>query len=111
VLPFGFRPGLRDFLFGFRSVYILSLLQRAELTLQPKLDDIPPSTYKIGKDLPAGEYKLTPTSDTAYWERNSNPRDSVDGIIANDMLSESAYVTVREGEYFKIIGAKGQKVD
>jgi hypothetical protein len=39
-----------------------------------------------------------------------NPRDSVDGIIANDMLSESAYVTVREGEYFKIIGAKGQKV-
>jgi hypothetical protein len=83
----------------------------AELTLQPKLDAIPPSTYKVGKDIPAGEYKLTPTSETAYWERSRNPRDSINGIIANDVLSESAYVTVRDGEYFKITGAQGQKVD
>jgi hypothetical protein len=83
----------------------------SKLTLQPKLDDIPPSTYKVGKDIPAGEYKLTPTSEMAYWERSRNPRDSINGIIANDVLTETAYVTVRDGEYFKITGAKGQKVN
>jgi hypothetical protein len=87
------------------------MIAASELILQPKLDDIPPSTYKIGKDLPAGEYKLTPTNEMAYWERSKNTRDSISGIIANDVLTDAAYVTVRDGEYFKIIGAKGQKVD
>jgi hypothetical protein len=87
------------------------MIAASELTLQPKLDDVPPSTYKIGKDLPEGEYKLTPISEMAYWERSRNPRSSIDGIIANDVLTEAAYVTVRGGEYFKITGAKGQKVD
>jgi hypothetical protein len=88
------------------------IVASADLTITPnKLDDIPPSTYKVGKDIPAGEYKLTPTSEAAYWERNSNPRDSLYGIIANDMLTESAYVTVRDGEYFKMTGVRGQKVD
>jgi hypothetical protein len=88
------------------------MIDATNLTITPKdLSDIPPSTYKVGKDLPAGEYKLTPTGDMAYWERSRNPRSSIDGIIANDMLSESAYVTVRDGEYFKITGARGQKVD
>jgi hypothetical protein len=87
------------------------IIASSELTLEPKLDNIPPSTYKIGKDLPAGEYKLTPDSEMAYWERSRNPRESINGIIANDMLTESTYVTVRDGEYFKITGAKGQKID
>jgi hypothetical protein len=87
------------------------MVAAAELTLQPKLDAIPPSTYKVGKDIPAGEYKLTPTSEIAYWERSKNPRDSINGIIANDVLTESAYVTVRDGEYFKITGVQCQKVD
>jgi hypothetical protein len=87
------------------------IIAASELTLQPKLNDIPPSTYKIGKDLPAGEYKIIPTSEMAYWERNTNPRNSIDSIIANDVLSSEAYVTVRNGEYLKITGAKGQKVD
>jgi hypothetical protein len=82
------------------------------LTITPKsLNDIPPSTYKVGKDLPAGEYKINPTDELAYWERSRNPRNSIDGIIANDALTESAYVTVRDGEYFKITGARGQKIE
>jgi hypothetical protein len=87
------------------------MIAASELILQPELDNIPPSTYKIGKDIPAGEYKLTPISELAYWERSRNPRQSVDGIVANDVLTEAAYVTVRDGEYFKITGAKGQKVN
>jgi hypothetical protein len=65
----------------------------------------------IGKDIPTGEYKITLTSEIAYWERSRNPRDSIDSIIANDTLTDTAYVTVRDGEYFKITGAKGQKVN
>jgi hypothetical protein len=87
------------------------MIAASALVLQPKLDAIPPSTYKIGKDIPAGEYKLTPTSEMAYWERSKNPRDSINAIIANDVLTESAYVTVHNGEYFKIVGVQGQKVE
>jgi hypothetical protein len=88
------------------------MISAANLTITPKdMGDIPPSTYKVGKDLPAGEYKLTPTGDIAYWERSRNPRSSIEGIIANDVLSESAYVTVQDGEYFKITGVRGQKVN
>jgi hypothetical protein len=88
------------------------LVPAADLNIQPKsLDNIPPSTYKVGKDIPAGEYKLTANNDSAYWERSSNPRDSIDGIIANDIISDTAYVTVKAGEYFKILGATGQKAN
>jgi hypothetical protein len=88
------------------------MINAANHTITPKdLNDIPSSTYKVGKDIPAGEYKLTPTSEMAYWERSRNPRSSIDGIIANDVLTKSAYVTVHDGEYFKIAGAQGQKVD
>jgi hypothetical protein len=88
------------------------MISAATFTITPKnLSDIPPSAYKVGKDIPAGEYKITPTDEMGYWERSRNPRSSIDGIIANDMLTESAYVTIREGEYFKITGARGQKVN
>jgi hypothetical protein len=88
------------------------MIDAANLTITPKdMNDIPPSTYKVGKDIPAGEYKLTPTSEMAYWERSRNPRSSIDGIIANDVLTESAYLTVQDGEYIKITGARGQKIE
>jgi hypothetical protein len=53
------------------------MINTANFTITPKdPNDIPPSTYKVGKDLLAGEYKLTPASEIAYWERSRNPRDS-----------------------------------
>jgi hypothetical protein len=83
----------------------------AEKNISPSdLARIPSSTYKIGKDLPAGEYKLTVKTGPAYWERSKNPRDPILGIIANDNVEQSAYVTVTEGEYFKIIGMEAQLV-
>jgi len=83
----------------------------SEKTIQPAdLDKIPSSTYKIGKDLPAGEYKLTVKRQPAYWERSKNPRDSIFGIIANDNIENSAYVKVSEGEYFKISGIEAALV-
>ena len=83
----------------------------AEKTIQPAdLEKIPSSTYRIGKDLPAGEYKLTVKRQPAYWERSNNPRDSIFGIIANDNIEDSAYVKVSEGDYFKITGIEASLV-
>jgi RNA polymerase subunit RPABC4/transcription elongation factor Spt4 len=83
----------------------------SEKSIQPKdLNKIPSSTYKIGKDLPAGEYKLTEKCQPAYWERFKNPRDSVSGIIANDIIENSAYVKVSDGEYFKLTGIEAALV-
>ena len=83
----------------------------SEKTIQPSdLNKIPSSTYKVGKDLPAGEYKLTVIRQPAYWERSKNPRDSVFGIIANDNIENSAYVTVSEGEYLKLMGVEAALV-
>jgi len=83
----------------------------SEKSIQPKdLNQIPSSTYKIGKDLPAGEYKLTVKRQPAYWERSKNPRDSVFGIIANDTIENTAYVKVSDGEYFKLTGVEAALV-
>lgn len=58
-------------------------------------------TYKVGADLPAGEYKLTSVSDDAYWEvKNSSDADA--DIVGNDIFSGSAYVTVYDGQYLTL---------
>lgn len=60
-------------------------------------------TYKVGSDMPAGEYKLTATSNTGkgYWcVRDSSASDS--NIIRNENFENSTYVTVSEGEYIEL---------
>lgn len=67
-------------------------------------------TYKIGSDLPAGEYKFTQTSPVVgYVERASDSKMELDSIISNDVTQEQGatiYVTVNEGEYLKIQGGE-----
>ena len=57
--------------------------------------------YKVGADIPAGEYKLTATSDYGYWEVTTSSSADAD-IIGNDNFSNSTYVTVSEGQYLKL---------
>lgn len=60
-------------------------------------------TYKVGTDLPAGEYKLTSTDTVpAYWEvTNSSAPDAQ--IVGNDNFTGNAYVTVSDGQYLKLV--------
>ena len=71
-------------------------------------------TYKVGTDLPAGEYKFTQTSSIGgYIERSSDSSMEVDSIIANDLtneMGESKYITINEGEYVKVQGGELVKV-
>lgn len=70
--------------------------------------------YKIGKDMPAGEYKLFATDGLAgvsYFEIAKDSTNSVESIVANDNFASFTYVTVAEGQYFKMTDARAVPVD
>ena len=64
-------------------------------------------TYKIGTDLPAGEYLVLPGNDYGYYECTSDTSGSLDSIIYNNILfeNEPSYITVNTGEYLKVDSA------
>ena len=58
--------------------------------------------YRVGIDIPAGEYKLTADSDTwGYWCIYNNTKTPFD-IVNNDNFDNSTYVTVRKGQYLQL---------
>ena len=60
--------------------------------------------YKVGKDIPAGEYniQLLNGATTGYYEVNSSPIGSNSDIITNDNITSNAYVTISDGQYIKL---------
>ncbi|MEQ6377420.1 hypothetical protein RZN25_11380 [Bacillaceae bacterium S4-13-56] len=68
-------------------------------------EKIESGTYKVGTDLPAGEY-LVFSDGMAYVESASDSTGSLDSIIFNlNLMGEAhAYVTVKDGQYFKLQG-------
>lgn len=65
-------------------------------------------TYIVGKDIPAGEYKVTVNSNIGmgYIEVSSDSRGALNSIITNDNLMEDSYITVQDGQYLKLSGAE-----
>lgn len=63
-------------------------------------------TYKVGKDIPAGKYKLTAISGGYYAIYNKPHGD----IVANDFFGEgSCYITLKKGQYVEFSSVKIQK--
>ena len=60
--------------------------------------------YLIGADIQAGTYLLTATSEDwdAYYARCKDASGEMSSIIANDNFSNTAYITVENGEYLKL---------
>lgn len=56
--------------------------------------------YRVGIDIPAGEYKLT-SADGGYYCIYENSIPPFD-IVSNDLFDGSSYVTVKDGQYLKI---------
>ena len=56
--------------------------------------------YRVGIDIPAGEYKLTSTGSGYYciYKDSVPPFD----IVSNDLFDGSSYVTVKDGQYLSI---------
>ena len=69
---------------------------------------LPEELYKTGIDMPAGEYKLIPDCSGAYSEMSNDSTNTIDSIVSNNILSGDSYVTVQNGQYLKISGAKLQ---
>jgi len=69
-------------------------------------------TYKVGEDIPDGEYVVF-ANGMAYIESASDSTGELDSIIFNDNLMNDAhaYVTLGDGEYFKLQSAEMYPVE
>lgn len=54
--------------------------------------------YRAGRDIPAGEYKLTSDDGMGYYCIYNDTNAPFD-IVSNDLFDSSAYVTVKDGQY------------
>jgi hypothetical protein len=64
--------------------------------------------YKIGSDLPAGEYILFSESGfPAYYQLTSDSTGSLESIISNDNFNGTRYITTSEGQYLEFRNAVG----
>ncbi|WP_337017836.1 hypothetical protein [Oceanobacillus massiliensis] len=63
-------------------------------------------TYKVGEDISAGEY-LVFSEGMAYIESSSDSTGNLESIVfnANLMGDSHSYVSLNDGEYFKLQGA------
>lgn len=75
-------------------------------------DEIKEGMYKIGTDLPAGEYILLSKSALpAYFQVSSDSSGSLESIISNDNFNGSRYITVSDGQYLELRGSGGYTAD
>lgn len=62
------------------------------------------STYKVGSDIPAGEYVVYADSFMGYVEVASDSSGTLDSIITNSNISYNTIITVSDGQYLKLTG-------
>jgi len=65
---------------------------------KPSSDAIKSGMYKVGVDLPAGEYVIV---GSGYFEVDKDSTGSFDAILANDNFANRTIITVKDGQYFK----------
>ena len=66
--------------------------------------------FKVGKDIPAGEYKviLDSTIGMGYLEVSSNSSHQLSSIVTNENVTADTYITVKDGQYLKLNDVKIQ---
>lgn len=69
-----------------------------------KLDNYHDGMYKIGSDLPAGEYEII-SVDTGYFEIAKDSLNNPTSIITNENFKGQRFVTVKAGQYLTIKNA------
>lgn len=62
-------------------------------------------TYIVGQDLAAGTYYIS-TDTMCYWELTSDSSGDLESIVANGNITTHTYVTVSDGQYFKVQGGE-----
>jgi len=96
-----------------RNAAAAIVTRMADSSLRKSLTLIPPAKwhtegmYKVGYDIPAGEYFVTCTSEWgAYLCVSSDSSGSLDSIITNDNFDVSKYITLSSGQYFEVTRGK-----
>lgn len=64
--------------------------------------------FKVGKHIPAGEYKIVADGD-GYIEVSSNSTHDFNSIVSNDNFTGEKYITVTDGQYLKLSRAHIQQ--
>lgn len=60
-------------------------------------------TYKVGNDIPAGEYVVFNTgNDTSYFQISRDSSGTIDSIAANGNFSYNTIITVDSGQYLTL---------
>lgn len=67
--------------------------------------------YKVGSDIPAGEYMLICDGMAGYYEIDKDSTGSFQSILGNDNFFSNRYVRVTDGEYLKLQGCKLYALD
>lgn len=62
--------------------------------------------YIVGKEFPAGEYKVEAEGSSGYYETDKDSTHGFNSILANDNFEGTIYVTVKSGQYLKLSNAK-----
>lgn len=62
--------------------------------------------YKVGVDIPAGEYKVTQNKDAfldiGYVEVATDSTLTLESIVSNEVFENTTYITVKEGQYLSL---------
>lgn len=58
--------------------------------------------YKVGEDIPAGEYQVESTESLAYIEISTNSRHQIEDIVTNDNFEGNKYITIENGQYLTL---------
>lgn len=72
----------------------------------------PAGMYKVGTDIPSGEYVLIPTgSNMAYFEVTNSNDGKTESIVSNDNFNGREIVTISDGQYINVSHATIYKID
>ena len=78
--------------------------QKKDTQDTPKVKTYKAGQYKVGVDLPAGEYVAIAKSE-AYIEVAKDSKGSLDSILVNDIFINRSIISVADGQYLKIQNA------
>lgn len=67
----------------------------------PSGDQLKDGMYRVGVDLPAGEYKVT-ASGMGYIQISSDLSHSILSIVSNDNFDGEKYITVADGQFLTL---------
>ena len=63
-------------------------------------------TYKVGAVIKAGEYLVECVAFNCYIQVSKDSSGTLDSIVSNDNLTTRTYITLLDGQYFKVTGGK-----